>query len=310
MKCVVIEIENFTRQQLAGFVLIVGFPDSIVLSYFIRLSCSLPKLNPTKANLMNRFFSLLTIVFMTVTATAHAQISFGLPDGFAQSLVENPWDGSFAAGLNGKAGNSQNLDINLTLNLARETDVAKTTVLASYFYSANAISTVTDRFFGQARQERSFANRPKLSAFAQANTNGIVSRRSTIVWRCTAVWGTKCTSWMIAFLRFASVLVRPENSELWMLNGCRNCSSEPIGNDKSPKRSSCLQIWTSIPTFPTFPIFDLSPMPDWSLWLTRNGILTSECSCLIVTTVHLLPAIEKTISTTVWHLCLVSRIST
>lgn len=167
MKCVVIEIENFTRQQLAGFVLIVGFPDSIVLSYFIRLSCSLPKLNPTKANLMNRFFSLLTIVFMTVTATAHAQISFGLPDGFAQSLVENPWDGSFAAGLNGKAGNSQNLDINLTLNLARETDVAKTTVLASYFYSANAISTVTDRFFGQARQERSFANRPKLSAFAQ-----------------------------------------------------------------------------------------------------------------------------------------------
>lgn len=116
---------------------------------------------------MNRFITALSLSFLLLAGTVQAQISFGLPNGFAQSLVDNPWTGSFAAGLNGKSGNSENLDINSTLNLARETEFNTTTLLASYFYSSNAVSTVTDRFFGQARRERKFANRPKLSAFAQ-----------------------------------------------------------------------------------------------------------------------------------------------
>ena len=119
---------------------------------------------------MNRFFSFLAFLLLTITSTAEAQISFGLPDRFAQSLVDNPWTGSFAAGLNGKAGNSQNLDINTTLNLARDTDTTNTTVLASYFYSSNAIATVTDRFFGQVRQERKFVNNPKWSLFVQTQS--------------------------------------------------------------------------------------------------------------------------------------------
>ena len=117
---------------------------------------------------MNRFVSFLTLLFLLIAATAEAQIRFGLPTRLSESLAENPWTGSIGAGLNGKSGNSENVDINMTLNLARDTELASTTLLASYFYSANATSTVTDRFFGQARQERSFANRPKLSVFGQA----------------------------------------------------------------------------------------------------------------------------------------------
>ena len=117
---------------------------------------------------MNRFVSFLTLLLLLIAANVEAQIRFGLPARLSESLAENPWTGSIGAGLNGKSGNSENVDINLTLNLARDTELASTTLLASYFYSANATSTVTDRFFGQARQERSFANRPKLSVFGQA----------------------------------------------------------------------------------------------------------------------------------------------
>lgn len=111
---------------------------------------------------MNRFISLLALLLLTITSTAEAQL------GLSESVAENPWTGSFAAGLNGKSGNSENLDINVTLNLARDTERANTTILASYFYSANATSTVTDRFFGQARQERKFVNSPKWSMFVQS----------------------------------------------------------------------------------------------------------------------------------------------
>lgn len=68
------------------------------------------------------------------------------------------WDGSFAFGLNGKTGNSENIDINLELGLNREDDRAITDVLITYFYSSNDIATTVDRLFAQARQDRKLAN--------------------------------------------------------------------------------------------------------------------------------------------------------
>jgi len=110
---------------------------------------------------------ILSINLLVITH-ANAQLDFGLNEGVIQDEVDpNPWEGSFAAGLNGKTGNSENLDINMTFNAARKTEFTKTTLLGSYFYSANAVSTVTDRFFGQARQERTFQNYPRLCAFYQ-----------------------------------------------------------------------------------------------------------------------------------------------
>lgn len=84
-----------------------------------------------------------------------------------EPIVESPWSGTFAAGMNGKSGNSDNQDINMTLNLARDTESTNTTLLASYFYASNEIATVTNRFFGQARRERKFATRPKWSVYSQ-----------------------------------------------------------------------------------------------------------------------------------------------
>jgi len=63
------------------------------------------------------------------------------------------WSGSFAAGLNGKSGNSQSVDLNIEMNWDRETVSSKTDLIANYFYSTNQLATVTDRFFGQARRE-------------------------------------------------------------------------------------------------------------------------------------------------------------
>jgi putative salt-induced outer membrane protein YdiY len=106
---------------------------------------------------------LASLCFSTVV---NAQINFDFAQGMIQDVVDNPWDGSFAAGLNGKSGNSNNLDINMTLNLNRDTDFAKTALLASYFYSSNDIATTTDRFFGQARRDRKL-NNPRWSWFNQ-----------------------------------------------------------------------------------------------------------------------------------------------
>ncbi len=84
-----------------------------------------------------------------------------------EPIVESPWTGTFASGLNGKSGNSDNLDINMTLNLARDTEFTNTTLLASYFYASNEVATVTDRVFAQGRRERKFSNYPKLSIYHQ-----------------------------------------------------------------------------------------------------------------------------------------------
>lgn len=118
---------------------------------------------------MRQKVSSLTLLFLfAFISSATAQLDFGLADGVVTDAVDtNPWKGSFAAGLNGKSGNSQNLDINMTLIADRETDLNKTSLLASYFYSSNAVSTVTDRFFGQARRERTLAN-PRWCVFYQA----------------------------------------------------------------------------------------------------------------------------------------------
>ena len=87
-------------------------------------------------------------------------------------IEEEPsiWSGSFTAGLNGKSGNSQSVDMNVEMNWVRETDFSKTDLIANYFYSTNQLATVTDRFFGQARQERKIRE-GRLSAFAQTAVN-------------------------------------------------------------------------------------------------------------------------------------------
>ena len=117
-----------------------------------------------------KLFVCSIVIFFTSTlaSTGWAQLDFGITEGAVEDAVdESIWSGSFAAGLNGKTGNSQNLDINTTLNAVRETDINKTALLASYFYAANDVSTVTDRFFGQARRERNLPN-PRWTAFVQA----------------------------------------------------------------------------------------------------------------------------------------------
>lgn len=104
----------------------------------------------------------------SLASNSFAQLDFGIAEGEIEEAVdESPWSGSFAAGLNGKTGNSENIDINVSLNVARETEVGKTALLANYFFSSNDVSTVTDRLFGQARHERTLAN-PRWSGFAQA----------------------------------------------------------------------------------------------------------------------------------------------
>jgi len=112
----------------------------------------------------------LFCLFLT-TAACFGQTSMEI--GSSEIIVEEQpsiWSGSFAAGLNGKSGNSQSVDMNLEMNWVRETDFSKTDLLANYFYSTNQIATVTDRFFGQARQERKIRE-GRLSAFAQAAVN-------------------------------------------------------------------------------------------------------------------------------------------
>ncbi|MFT5303747.1 MAG: putative salt-induced outer membrane protein YdiY [Mariniblastus sp.] len=110
---------------------------------------------------------LVLLIFTTSASPAIAQLDYDFAEGELISETEpRPWTGSVAAGLNGKSGNSQSLDINATINLARDTDFSNTTLLATYFYSANDIATVTDRFFGQARQERKLQN-PRWNLFVQ-----------------------------------------------------------------------------------------------------------------------------------------------
>ena len=124
---------------------------------------------------MSKFFFL----FITALAVSQsfssnicqAQLDYEFDPGVVEEIVVEDvvpvWTGTVAAGLIGKTGNSQTTDINVEVNLARETERAVTTVLANYFYSENNIATVTDRAFAQFRQERKLPN-PKWSWYYQA----------------------------------------------------------------------------------------------------------------------------------------------
>ena len=124
---------------------------------------------------MRKFYSnLILFVFLSgflllVPQTLAAQIDFSINEGdIVEATAERPWTGSLGAGLNGKSGNSENLDINVTLNLDRRVGLSTTKLLASYFYAENTVGVTTDRFYGSARQERDFARNPRWSWFGQA----------------------------------------------------------------------------------------------------------------------------------------------
>ena len=58
-----------------------------------------------------------TMAMIALSNIAVAQIDFDLDPGIIEGEVADKiWEGNFAAGLDGKTGNSQNLDINLSLN--------------------------------------------------------------------------------------------------------------------------------------------------------------------------------------------------
>jgi putative salt-induced outer membrane protein YdiY len=77
---------------------------------------------------------------------------------FDRVVVDDVWDGSFAFGLNGKSGNSENMDINLSVDAKRDDDASTTNLLLTYFYGRNQIATSTDRLFSEARHERKLSN--------------------------------------------------------------------------------------------------------------------------------------------------------
>lgn len=81
---------------------------------------------------------------------------FGFPDPASE---RGKWDGSVGFGLSGTGGNSQNLDINFSLDTARKTDAGVTEFLFNYFYGESDMVTSTDRIFSKARHEHQLANR-------------------------------------------------------------------------------------------------------------------------------------------------------
>lgn len=115
----------------------------------------------------------LSIVFAVIatfscTSFAQAQVETVIEEGELVEIVEEvpAWTGSFAAGLNGKTGNSQNLDVNFAVNVTRESDFATSNFIGNYFYASNDVLTTTDRWFSQFRQEIKLRN-PRWSWFNQ-----------------------------------------------------------------------------------------------------------------------------------------------
>ena len=106
--------------------------------------------------LFSRFLSLLTVfVCLLVTSAAQAQVETVIEEGEIVEAVDEPlgWTGSFAAGFNGKTGNSENLDVNFAVNVTRESDFASLNFIGNYFYASSDVTTTTDRWFSQFRQE-------------------------------------------------------------------------------------------------------------------------------------------------------------
>ncbi len=99
--------------------------------------------------------------------TCNGQLDYGIEEGVIVDEVSEPWTGSFATGLIGKTGNSTQTDLNMTMDLTRETAASTTNLLLNYFYGSNDIAVITNRAYGQFRQERKFSN-PKWSWYYQA----------------------------------------------------------------------------------------------------------------------------------------------
>ncbi len=125
----------------------------------MKTSFTLPRMFPV-------LFAALAV--WVVPANVHAQVETVIEEGEIVELVEEApaWKGSFAAGFNGKTGNSQNLDLNFAVNVTRESDFATSNFVGNYFYASNDVLTTTDRWFSQFRQEIKLKN-PRWSWFNQ-----------------------------------------------------------------------------------------------------------------------------------------------
>ncbi len=109
----------------------------------------------------------LLLVF-SFSHSANAQLDFAIGEGeILEDVEDGIWKGSFGGGLNGKSGNSENLDINFNLDLNRRIGLSTTKLQSNYFFSENQIAKTTDRFFALGRQEREFAGNPRWSWFGQ-----------------------------------------------------------------------------------------------------------------------------------------------
>ncbi|MGI9517303.1 MAG: DUF481 domain-containing protein [Pirellulaceae bacterium] len=108
---------------------------------------------------MKQLTASLFALFVLACQPLVAQDILVAEEVFEGVIVESPvWDGSFAFGLNGKSGNSENYDMNLTFDAKKDGEFAITEFLLTYFYSTNDIATTVDRLYTEARQERKLQN--------------------------------------------------------------------------------------------------------------------------------------------------------
>ena len=124
------------------------------------------KTTPYPARKHSVLLVVLTMLF--AASCAQAQVETVVEEGDLVELIEEvpAWTGSFAAGFNGKTGNSQNLDVNFAVNVTRESDFATSNFIGNYFYASSDVTTTTDRWFSQFRQEIKLPD-PRWSWFNQ-----------------------------------------------------------------------------------------------------------------------------------------------
>jgi len=166
--------------------------------------------------LFSQFSSLLTVfVGLLVASAAQAPV---IEEGEIVEAVDEPlgWTGSFAAGFNGKTGNSENLDVNFAVNVTRESDFASLNFIGNYFYASSDVTTTTDRWFSQFRQEIKLRDE-RWSWFNQAGVE--IDRFKDFDYR-------------IALHTFGLVVVRPTKSVVIMMIGRQNFSLGQIGSGR------------------------------------------------------------------------------
>ena len=144
---------------------IVPFPTQLFPFFKLRANANMKSL----ISLPIRFFIVFSIAAVTF-ASAEAQVETVIEEGELLELVDEEvipaYTGSFAAGINGKSGNSQNIDVNFAVNVTRESDFATSIFIANYFYASSNVATTTDRWFSQFRSEINLPN-PAWSWFNQ-----------------------------------------------------------------------------------------------------------------------------------------------